>query len=218
MTFGIMQPYFLPYLGYFQLMRAVDMFLYYDDVTYIKGGWINRNNICVGGKDYRFTLELIGSSSFKKINEIQVGTNRMKLFKTFSQAYSKAPYFNEELIYNIFHSTEKNLFEYIKKSNRQVINYLNEDISCYVSSGIKKNNSLHGQDKILDICKRYKATDYVNAIGGKKLYSKEVFKANGINLHFLKSSDDLPKRSIIDVIMNHSKEDIKEMLNKYSYE
>jgi len=215
MTFGIMQPYFLPYLGYFQLMKVVDTFIYYDDVTYIKGGWINRNNICVGGKDFRFTLEIIGSSSFKKINEIQVGGNRMKLFKTFTQAYSKAPHYNEDLLYSIFYSVEENLFKYIMHANREVINYLDLDISCYVSSGLKKDNSLHGKDKVLDICERYRATDYINAIGGQKLYSKKEFKDNGIDLHFLQSGD-VPKRSIIDVIMNHPKEEIIEMFEKYT--
>lgn len=220
MKLGIMQPYFLPYLGYFQLMKAVDVFVYYDDVTYIKQGWINRNNINLNGVDYRFTLQLKGASSNKKISEIEVGNNREKLFRTFSQAYVKAPYYKEaeELLYNIFHSVEKNLFHYILDVHSHIFNYIEIDINYVISSYIKKDCSLHGQDKVLDICKRHGATTYINAIGGKHLYDRKAFANKGIELLFLHSSDTLPKKSIIDVIMNYSKEDIKLMFENYTYD
>jgi len=214
MTLGIMQPYYLPYLGYFQLMNAVDTFVYYDDVNYIKGGWINRNYMLLNGQDHLFTLELKGASSFKKINEIEVGKNRDKLYKTFTQAYSKAPYYKEVdwLLYNIFHSLHDNLFDYIIYTHNLIFNYLGLDINYLISSEIEKDCSLKGQDKVIHICKRLNASTYLNAIGGQKLYSKEEFKANDIDLRFIKSADDLPKRSIIDVLMNYSKEQINEML------
>ena len=214
MTLGIMQPYFLPYLGYFQLMNAVDTFVYYDDVNDIKGGWINRNYISLNHQDHLFTLELKGASSFKKINEIEIGKNRDKLYKTFTQAYSKAPYYKEVdwLLYNIFHSLHDNLFDYIIYTHNLIFNYLGLDINYLISSEIEKDCSLKGQDKVIHICKRLNASTYLNAIGGQKLYSKEDFKANGIDLQFIKSADDLPKRSIIDVLMNYSKEQINEML------
>lgn len=60
MILGIMQPYFLPYIGYFQLMKAVDRYVIYDDVNYIKGGWINRNNLLVNGRKQLFTIALEG--------------------------------------------------------------------------------------------------------------------------------------------------------------
>jgi hypothetical protein len=220
MILGIMQPYFLPYLGYFQLMNAVDIFVYYDDVTFIKQGWINRNYISLDGKDYRFTLELKGASSYKMINEIEIGKNRNKLYKTFTQAYSKAPYYKEVdwLLYHIFHSEEDNLFRYILQTHKQIFDYLGIKIECLVSSEIEKDCTLKGKTKVLDICKRLGATTYLNAIGGKELYSKGEFEQNGINLYFLHPSDDLPKRSIIDVLMNYSKEEIRIMLKNYTLE
>jgi hypothetical protein len=218
MILGIMQPYFLPYLGYFQLMRAVDTFVYYDDVTYIKQGWINRNYISLDAKDYRFTLELSGVSSYKKINEIEVGRNRDKLYKTFVQAYSKSPYFNEVLLSDIFHSEEENLFKYILQTHQVIFNYLNIYVNFLVSSEIDKNCLLKGKDKVLNICKNLDAATYINAIGGKELYSKDEFNKNGIKLLFLHPSEDLPKRSIIDVLMNYSKEEIKIMFANYKYE
>jgi len=214
MTLGVMQPYFLPYMGYFQLMCAVDTFIYYDDVTYIKGGWINRNYILLNDRDHLFTLELKGASSFKKINEIGLGKNRDKLYKTFLQAYSKAPYYKELdwLLYSMFHTNEDNLFDYILYTHNLIFNYLDLDINYLISSKLDKDCSLKGQEKIIHICKKLKADTYLNAIGGKKLYSKEVFRNNGIDLRFIKSSDDLPKRSIIDVLMNYSKKEINMML------
>lgn len=221
MTLGIMQSYFLPYLGYFQLMNAVDTFVYYDDVTFIKQGWINRNYICLDGRDHRFTLELKGASSYKKINEIEVGGNREKLYKTFTQAYSKAPHYKnmDWILYNIFHCDEKNLFWYIYYVHLSIFTYLGINTSFLkVSSGIEKDCSLKGKDKVLDICKRLGATTYINAIGGKELYSKDEFRDKGINLFFLHPADELPKRSIIDVLMNYSKEEIKIMLKNYDLE
>lgn len=217
MTIGIMQPYLLPYLGYFQLMKAVDIFVYYDDVTYIKQGWINRNNIIVNGKMFRFTLELHGASSFKKINEIEVGRNREKLYRTFSQSYSKAPYFQQvsELLRNVFYSEEKNLFRYILQTHQGIFDYLGMGLNCLISSEIDKDVSLKGQDKVLNICKSLNATRYINAIGGQYLYSREDFADNGIELFFIHPSENLPKTSIFDVLMNHSIGEIKEMFENY---
>jgi len=217
MTLGIMQPYYLPYLGYFQLMNAVDTYVYYDDVTYIKQGWINRNNILLNGQNYLFTLELKGASSYKKINEIKLGGNRDKLYKTFVQAYSKAPYFHNWPLYNIFQCKEDNLFDYILRVHSLIFEYLDIKINYLISSEIKKDCDLKGKDKVINICKSLGATTYLNAIGGKELYSKEEFLNNGINLLFLHPGD-IPKRSIIDVIMNYSKEEVKEMLKNYTLE
>jgi len=199
-------------------VNAVDTFVYYDDVTYIKQGWINRNNILLDGKEFRFTLELQGASSFKKINEIGVGRNREKLYKTLKQAYSKAIYFQklDQLLYDIFHCDEDNLFRYILQTHSWIFNYLNLQVNYLVSSEIKKDNSLTGQNKVLDICKRLGAKTYFNAIGGQHLYSRQDFKNEGLELYFIHTSESLPKRSIIDVLMNYSPKEIREMLKNYT--
>ena len=72
MKLGIMQPYFFPYIGYWQLMNAVDRYVIYDDVNFIKGGWINRNRILMGSEVKYFNLPMQGASPFKKINEVGV--------------------------------------------------------------------------------------------------------------------------------------------------
>lgn len=226
MTLAIMQPYLFPYIGYWQLINAVDTFVIYDDVNFIKQGYINRNSILSNGKSQVITMELIGASSNKLINEIEVGNNRSKLSKTIKQNYIKAPYF--EIIYplieNILNQNEKNLGKFIRYSLEQISNYLEINTKFIYSSDIEKDNALKAQDKVIEICNILKADKYINAIGGKELYNKEIFKENGMELNFLKTelveykqfkNDFVPYLSIIDVLMFNSKDEIKNMLNRY---
>lgn len=226
MRIAIMQPYFLPYIGYFQLMNAVDIFVFYDDVTFIKQGWINRNRILLHGKDFLFTLELKGASSFKKINTIEVGNKRSKLLKTFRIAYKKAPFFNniEPLLCSIFESTQCNLSQYIIDSHKLITNYLEINTKFLTSSETEKNNLLKGKDKVLELCANLGANSYINSSGGRGLYSKVDFAKANIKLSFLRSqnigykqftNDFIPGLSIIDVMMFNSVETIREMLNWY---
>lgn len=91
-----MQPYLFPYLGYFQLINAVNIFVIYDDVNCLKQGWINRNRILVDGSEHMFNIPLKGGrTSNKKINEIEINGNLSKLLKTIEQFYKKAPCFSE---------------------------------------------------------------------------------------------------------------------------
>lgn len=226
MKVAIMQPYFLPYIGYYQLIKAVDVFVYYDDVNFIKQSWINRNRILLGGSEYLFTLELQGASSFKKILEIEVGKNRHKLLKTICQAYKNAPNYKiiEPLLFSIFTSTEQNLSKYIIQTQQYIVNYLGIKTMCLLSSELKKDNTLKGQDKIIDICKNLGATTYINSIGGQALYSKEDFNEAGITLKYLKTNQItyqqfkslfIPQLSIIDILMFNSVAEIKFLLDKY---
>ena len=226
MTLAIMQPYLFPYIGYWQLINAVDTFVIYDDVNFIKQGYINRNSILSNGKSQVITMELIGASSNKLINEIEVGNNRSKLSKTIKQNYVKARYFEVvyPLIENILNQNEKNLGKFIGYSLEQISNYLEINTKFIYSSDIEKDNALKTQDKVLEICNILKADKYINAIGGQELYNKEIFKENGMELNFLKTelveykqfkNDFVPYLSIIDVLMFNSKDEIKEMLKRY---
>jgi len=221
-----MQPYFLPYIGYYQLINAVDIFVYYDDVNFIKQSWINRNKIQLNGSEYLFTLELKGASSFKRIMDIEVGNNRRKLLKTIYHSYKNAPNFKnlEPILHMIFTSSEENLSKYIIQTQQYIVNYLGIKTVCLLSSELKKDNTLKGQDKIIDICKNLGAATYINSIGGQTLYSKEDFNEAGINLKFLQTNQItyqqfkslfIPQLSIIDILMFNSVAEIKSLLNKY---
>jgi len=229
MKVGIMQPYFFPYIGYWQLINAVDKYVIYDDVNYIKRGWINRNRILMNGEGKLINLQMHNASQNKFINEVEVLGNPIynkKLFKTLETCYKKAPYYADTfpIIESVITQDERNLAKYLEFSIRRVSEYLSIDTELIVSSTITKNNDLQGQDKIIEICKVLGADEYINAIGGQALYSPENFTAQGIRLKFLKTSEiryqqfkneNVPNLSIIDVMMFNSIEEIKKMLEEY---
>ena len=227
MTLGIMQPYFMPYIGYWQLMAAVDTYVIYDDVNYIKKGWINRNNILVNNDKQMFTISLNGASQNKLINEITIADDFTKLRKTIHMAYHKAPYYNDvmALLDKIFSYQSSNLADFIANSIELVCQYLDIQTKIIISSNIEKDNSLKGQDKILEICKLLNADTYYNAIGGQELYDKSVFEKENIKLCFLKSDIPeysqyknafVPGLSIIDVLMFNNPIQVKQMLTNYT--
>ena len=224
-----MQPYFFSYIGYWQLLNAVDEYVVYDDVNYIKNGWINRNRILVNGEPSFFNLQLINASPNKKINEIKLNKSdyfTRKNIKTIELAYKKAPYFNDifPLIVKILNDPTEQLSTYIYNSILSINDYLNINTKIIMSSQIEKNNDLKGQDKVIEICKKLKGTEYYNAIGGIELYDKAIFQENGIQLSFVQSNsieynqfnnDFVPYLSIIDVLMFNSRDQIYQMLNAY---
>src|SRR5690554_5438915 len=111
MRIAVMQPYLFPYIGYFQLIQAVDKFVFYDDVNFIKKGWINRNRILINNKDLSFSVPLNKVSQNKTINETFLNLDtfeewKEKFIKTIGQNYKKAPYFDgvSEVINNILNT------------------------------------------------------------------------------------------------------------------
>ena len=226
MKLAIMQPYFFPYIGYWQLISVVDTFVIYDDVNYIKQGYVNRNSLLINGAKAFYALELNGASSFKLINEIQVGRNIPKLIKTLEQNYKKAPYFMDvfPVVSDIINFQENNLGKYLGNSIFKISSLLDLKPKFIYSSDIEKNNTLKGKDKVLAICEILKATKYLNAIGGQQLYCKDEFMTNGIELNFIKTLDIcysqfsqsfVPNLSIVDILMHCGKEKTKILLTKY---
>ena len=224
-----MQPYFFPYIGYWQLIHAVDKFVVYDDVNFIKKGWINRNNILLNKNAHLFTLPLSKASQNKLINEINLQENlteRQNILKTIYSAYTKAPYFYKikDILETIIMYDELNLSLYLQNQLKIISDYLCINTEFLLSSELQNDKSLHSQDKILDICKFLNADEYINPIGGLELYDKNIFLQKGIQLYFIKTWDIeykqfgnnfIPNLSIIDVMMFNSPEQIKKMLDNY---
>lgn len=226
MKLAIMQPYLFPYLGYFQLIRAVDAFVVYDDVNYIKGGWINRNFILAEGDRQLITLPLQGASPNQLINQVTVGNRKNKLTETIRHRYGKAPQFSAvyALVENILKQHEKNLARFLDYQLRQICDYLGLHPKWYVSSALKKDNELRGQDKVLAICKELGATHYINVPGGKSLYDREAFASRGMQLSFVQpkavayrqfGNEFTPNLSIIDVMMFNDKAQCARLLEEY---
>jgi hypothetical protein len=226
MKLAIMQPYLFPYLGYFQLIGAVDAFVVYDDVNYIKGGWINRNFILAMGERQLVTLPLAGASPNKLINVITVGNRPHKLIETIRQRYGKAPQFAAvyPLLENILLQQETNLSNYLDYQLRKICDYLGLYPRWYVSSELRKDNELRGQEKVLAICDELCATHYINLPGGMALYDRDAFSSRNLQLSFIQSNpvryrqfgnEFVPNLSIIDVMMFNDKEECVRLLGEY---
>jgi len=230
MTVGIMQPYLFPYIGYWQLLDAVDTFVVYDNIQFSKRGWFHRNNILMNGKKKLFSIPLKKDSDYLDVRDRVISDTIEKeistILKQIESSYKKAPYFTAvfPMIKEIFQNDERNLFEYIYNSLTQISKYLDINTKIIISSTIDINHDLKSQDKVLSFNKVLDATQYINTIGGIELYEYEEFKKENIELEFLESNIPeykqygdkfVPYLSIIDIMMFNSKGDIKKMLKNY---
>jgi len=217
-----MQPYFFPYIGYFQLISAVDTFIVYDNIKYTKKGWINRNRILQNGKDVMFSLPLKSDSDYLNVceRELAADFNRDKLLNQFKAAYRPAPYFAQTfpLVEQIVRHQDTNLFRFLHYSIVKTCEHLGIATVIRISSGIAIDHNLKNQDKVLALCAAVGASTYVNAIGGMELYSKETFREKGVDLKFIQSKPYeyaqlgdafVPWLSIIDVMMFNPLETIR---------
>lgn len=228
MTLGNHQPYFFPYLGYWQLMNATDVYVIADNVQYSKKGYTNRNNILMNGNKHLISLEVMGVRLGMHINEVGVGNNAPKILKTLMHTYKKAPYFDEvfPMLESILLNDEKNLAKYLGNSLETVADYLGIETRFIYESDLNVDPSLKLQTDIIPvICKMFNADHFINAIGGQELYTKEGFLEKGLKLNFLQmgeieykqfKGEFVPNLSIIDVMMFNTKDEIKEMLSRYT--
>lgn len=225
---AIMQPYFFPYLGYWQLINAVDKFVIYDDVNYITRGWVNRNKILVNGQAHYITVPVKNASQNRLITEIELHPEsawRLKLNKTISLNYKKSPFFSSvyPVLEKIIAFPSENLTGYLSHQLQTLATQMAIDTE-FVHSDAYANNVLSGSARILDICKRENASTYINAPGGKSLYDPTIFASQGIELRFLKmraiaypqrGAIFLPNLSIVDVLMENGFERIRDYLLEF---
>lgn len=231
MKLAIMQPYFFPYVGYFQLINAVDEFVIYNNIEFTKKGWINRNRILVNGKDVIISLPLKKDSDFLNVNERFLANTwdleRKKMLNKISEAYRKAPYYKDViiLIEKCLLYNDTNLFNFIFNSIKIINDFLLINTKISISSSIDIDHKLKSVEKVIAICKKLNASTYVNPPGGIDLYNFEQFKLNKINLIFHNiniftydqfNNNFIPSLSIIDVLMFNDKEKIINILNNNS--
>lgn len=231
-TVAIMQPYFLPYMGYWQLINATDEFVVYDNIQYTKKGWINRNRFLQNGKDEIFSLPLKSDSDFLDVadRDLSPAFDREKLVRQLQGAYRKAPYYAENfpVIEAIIRHPENNLSAYINHSIETLCGYLGINTKITKSSEIEiDHKSLKGQDKVISICKALDAQEYINPIGGLDLYDRAEFERQGLNLTFLRSralpyksfdATAIPHMSILDVLMFNSLAQVQGYLTSFDRE
>ena len=226
MKLAVMQPYLLPYLGYFQLASSVDNFVIYDNIQYTKRGWINRNRYLRGGQPATFTVPLQQGSSDLEIRQrfIADNYNPEKLLNQFVEAYRKARFFDQtiDLLEQILKCKHDHLFEFLHHSLQLLFQHLSIDTSLLVSSQISANHEEAGQARLISICHAMQAKTYVNPVGGRDLYAREEFAAHGIQLQFFQfaeheypqfSSAFVERLSIIDALMFNSLDDVRTLIN-----
>lgn len=222
------QPYFLPYIGFWQLVNAADLFLIGDNYNFIKRGWIQRNRILINGKPFFFGLEVKHITSFRKINETEfIDFDVAQKLNTVYRAYRKAPQFDAgyNLVKTILDNPERNVAEFLFQSIKDVCRFLGIDTKFIRSSEIPGNDNYKREYRIYDFCHRLGGDTYLNAVGGQDLYHFDDFEKHGITLKFIHPNirpykqfynEFVPGLSILDVIMFNSLETIKEMLNDFS--
>jgi hypothetical protein len=191
MRIALMQPYFVPYLGYFQLMGAVDLFVLHDDVEYSKGGWINRNRILLGGEPRFLTVSLERSSDYALISDRRISESYdgKKVMRLLDAAYCKAPHWKglRTSVLDIIHASTRSLLDFNAAGLMRVRDLLGLTTPVVLASDILPNANSSSQRKVIEVCRALGATDYVNAQGGMELYSAEEFLQSGIRLGFLRS-------------------------------
>jgi WbqC-like protein family len=229
-----MQPYFFPYIGYYQLLHAAQTFVFFDDVNYINKGWISRNNMLQKNKSLLFTVPLLKASQNRLINEIELlEFDKWKngFLKQVHHNYCKAPFYSFVFKWlNEFFNSQNytHIGQLAMASISEVVNLLELDLKLMKSSEINYNreSSSSGQDKILSICSVLKADHYINAINGRELYNPNDFVEKNIRLSFIQMQDIIypqwnntpfvPYLSILDVLMFNGIEKTKQFLQSYS--
>jgi hypothetical protein len=230
---AIMQPYFFPYIGYWQLLRAVDTFILFDDVQYMRPGWINRNRILKPAEGWQYIVVPLQAHSHKELIRNILAHDRQnwkeQIIAQLAHYKRKAPYFSVvlELIKATLYSVTDHRMAYI---NFAVINNINRalDIKTKVLLSSECNFNYTdvkaAGDWALQISQQMHAQQYINPISGASLYNIGEFRRSGIQLTLLapnaikypQAGQFEPSLSIIDVLMFNGIENTKLLLNEFS--
>lgn len=220
MRIGIMQPYFFPYIGYFQLIHAVDTYMNLDHVSFMKRSYMTRNIL---KNNTSINVNVYNGSQNKSCNEVMVNFENKyidKFNKTLQTLYTKSPYYSE-IIDNIiapeFVDREISISQFNIRIIKKICSYL--DIKTNILNTSEGMTEFKKGEGLMDITNKLNGDEYVNAIGGQSLYTKENFKQNNINLYFIKIGDvefDNKYTSILDLLFMYPKEHIQQQLLKYT--
>ena len=210
MKISIMQPYFLPYINYFKLISKSNKFLILNDVNYPKKKFVNRNSFTLNG-NLEWALPVSKISQNKKIKDHyfhEFNNNKIKLKKIFFNYLNSYQFFDQTLLDKLFLSTNERVDLFIKDSISIICDYLDIETEILLTSELKNIND-NGQDKILNICEYYQASEYLNLPSGKNLYNADDFLKKNIKLKFISELDNnFSSSSILDVIFFYGKKSV----------
>lgn len=224
---AIMQPYFFPYIGYYQLAYEAEKFAFLDDVNFIKKGYINRNAILLQGQRHEFSVPVAKISQNRHINDHYYTGDFAQFLSLIEQAYKKAPFFADifPIVQSVVLDSDQNVARKNANSIASVFSYLEIERDFIFSSDVSLDAEYKGQDRILALCQKLGVTRYRNAIGGQALYDAQSFAEKSIDLKFIEtkiqhyqqtSADFVPYLSMIDVLMHCEKQIISDHLTNYA--
>lgn len=219
----------VPYLGYFQLMSAVDLFVLYDDAAFIKQGWINRNVLGARHGPQRFTLPVCRPRLGQPIAEVKLyraEASKRRLLATIESLYRRAPYYERArpVLEAAAGAEEENLALYIEHTLHVLHAHLGIETPLVRSSERHAELRAKGQARVIEICRAEGADTYINAEGGRQLYDEAPFRHQGIDLRFLvheprpyrqNRGEFMPRLSIIEAMMFNSQEELTRLLAAY---
>jgi hypothetical protein len=227
MDAAVMQPYFLPYIGYWQLMAAVEVFVVYDDIEFSKGGWIRRNRILQEGRSEMVSIPLEKASNTLAVRDRRIAASfdREQLVRRIGSAYRRAPRRSDvmPLVEQVVLNAESNLFGYVHASIVAVREHLGITTELVVSSDLDIAPGLRGQERVLATCRAVGATGYVNPQGGTGLYQQAAFQRHGMDLEFIRplaidypqlGGPHVPWLSIVDVLMFNAPAEVALLLGR----
>lgn len=235
MKLGIMQPYFLPYLGYYSLIEATDQFILFDIVQYIRHGWIERNQV-LNNKNESFYIKVplekhSRSTTIQNINIKNSQRWQDTILAQLSQYKKKSKYYTQvvDMLKHSFETTPSNITELNSTILKTTCEYLdmNAKIETFSDMNITLPDVNAPDEWALYISKHMKATEYINPEGGKTFFNVEKYQNENISIKFLKqelrpykqfTDEFTPGMSIIDVLMFNSINDTKELINAYNVE
>jgi hypothetical protein len=202
MRIAIQQPYFYPYIGYFNLIKSVDVFVFFNDVQYIRRGWINRNRI---SEDFYITVPVKKAPQETLINQIKINNEynwHQSHCKSLETKYGKKCFTNP--VYSFYKNIPKYEFlvDLLKESNKNVCEFLSIKTKFIDSEELGIDKKIKNKHRIIEICKKLGATNYCNLPGGASLYSKEYFEKNNITLEFLENKNINNYLSIFDICLS----------------
>jgi len=216
MRLAAMQPYLFPYIGYFQAIDAVDRYVLYSNVSYIKKGWINRNRLLArDGSIITFTVPVANKSSFTLIKDTEIDNSEpwaRRILKTIQTIYGKRPFFEET--YPMIEKLLRTDYRLLKDLNSDCITsvakhleintdmvtdnhqfdemekcleQIDENFNPY--EYLSKTHPTRKVSRVIEMCRHEACNEYVNAIGGQDMYKKEEFAQYGISLSFVKTNE-----------------------------
>jgi hypothetical protein len=235
MKIAIMQPYLFPYIGYFSLIKATDFWVVFDNVQFIRHGWIERNRVLNsnGGCQY-IKVPLVKASRQNLIKDTYIRFDENwedKILAQLTCYKKKAPYYSEviNLIEQIFQKKHKEITSLNVLALEKISEYIGISFDYKIFSQTEMDFSSaikEAGDWALQISKYYNANMYINPYGGKDIFNIESFQNEGIDIKFLKNNLDSynqkknkfePGLSIIDVLMFNSPFETQKLIDSYTF-